>query len=132
MSSLNHFALDESNVFDANRMALLCLMYDKANGLTKDAKTTITNHIKTLGYEPFNINDIDTMVYKMAIKLKIPRDQVKTSPEWLAEMGDTRVKEFGAMRLEQLQQFVKYPDLYKFYTFLTWGELAKLGYTQYY
>jgi hypothetical protein len=130
--SFNHFAIDNTNVYDANRMALLCLMHDKANGLTKDAKTTITNHIKTLGYTPFNINDVDTMVYKMAIKLKIPRDQVKTSPEWLAEMGDTRVKEFGAMRLEQLNQHLKYPDLYKFYTFLTWGELEKLGYTQYY
>ena len=132
MSYLNHFALDDTDVFDANRMALLCLMYDKANGLTNNVTTTITNHIKTLGYEPFNINDIDTMIYQMAIKLKIPRDQVKNSPEWLAEIGDTRVKEFGAMRLAQLQQFIKYPDLYKFYTFLTWGELAKLGYTGYY
>jgi len=127
------FALDDTNVYDANRMALLCMMYDNINGKTKDAKQTILNHIKTLGYE-YNINDgdVDTMVYKMAIKLKIPRDQVKNTPEWIAEMGDTRVREFGAMRLEQLLQIAKYPDLMKFYTSLTWGELARLGYTQYY
>ena len=130
MSSI--FALDDTNVYDANRMALLCLMYDKANGKTKDVKQTILNHIKTLGYEPYNINDVDTMVYKMAIKLKIPRDQVKSTPEWLAEMGDTKAREFSAMRLDQLQEFVKYPNLMKFYTALTWGELARLGYTQYY
>jgi hypothetical protein len=108
-------------------------MRDNANGKTKDVKQTILNHIKTLGYE-YNINDgdVDTMVYKMAIKLKIPRDQVKNTPEWIAEMGDTRVREFGAMRLEQLLQIAKYPDLMKFYTALTWGELARLGYTQYY
>jgi len=130
MSSI--FALDDTNVYDANRMALLCLMYDKANGRAKDAKQTILAHIKTLGYEPFNPNDVDTAVYKMAIKLKIPRDQVKSTPEWLAEMGDTRAREFGAMRLEQLNEFVKYPNLLKFYTALTWGELARLGYTQCY
>jgi len=130
MSSI--FALDDTNVYDANRMALICLMHDKANGLAKDAKQTITNHIKTLGYQPFNPNDVDTAVYKMAIKLKIPRDQVKSTPEWLAEMGDTRAREFGAMRLDQLQEHLKYPNLLKFYTFLTWGELARLGYTQYY
>lgn len=130
MSSI--FALDDTNVYDANRMALICLMHDKANGLAKDAKQTITNHIKTLGYQPFNPDDVDTAVYKMAIKLKIPRDQVKSTPEWLAEMGDTKAREFGAMRLDQLQEFVKYPNLMKFYTALTWGELARLGYTQYY
>ena len=130
MSSI--FALDDTNVYDANRMTLLCLMYDKANGKTKDVKQTILNHIKTLGYKPYNINDDDTMVYKMAIKLKIPRDQVKSTSEWLAEMGDTKAREFGALRLEQLQEFVKYPNLMKFYTALTWGELARLGYTQYY
>lgn len=130
MSSI--FALDDTNVYDANRMALICLMHDKANGLAKDAKQTITNHIKTLGYQPFNPNDVDTAVYKMAIKLKIPRDQVKSTPEWLAEMGDTKAREFGAMRLDQLQEHLKYPNLLKFYTALTWGELARLGYTQYY
>ena len=130
MSSI--FALDDTNVYDANRMALICLMHDKANGLAKDAKQTITNHIKTLGYQPFNPNDVDTAVYKMAIKLKIPRDQVKSTPEWLSEMGDTKAREFGAMRLDQLQEHLKYPNLLKFYTALTWGELARLGYTQYY
>ncbi len=130
MSSI--FALDDTNVYDANRMALICLMHDRANGYDKDAKQTITNHIKTLGYQPFNPNDVDTASYKIAIKLKIPRDQVKSTAEWLTEMGDTKAREFGAMRLDQLQEHLKYPNLLKFYTFLTWGELVRLGYTQYY
>lgn len=130
MSSI--FALDDTNVYDINRMALLCLMHDKANGRANNPKQTIQSHIKTLGYEPFDSHSVDVAAYKMAIKLVIPRDQVKSTPEWINEMGNTELKEFGAMRLLQLEEFIKYPNLLKFYAALTWGELARINYTKYY